>query len=331
MESQAPKPQAMPPLVDFILTRRLPCAAVMTAMLLAMWLPIVIPVANPAIALLLMMLGMALNLMTPALVALVTFGGGFTFALHVAAISAAAITLVSGFSLTAGIVTLLLYGLLPILSATAMMQENGIRRSAEYVAIGSGLMALIGLLLAAAVQDTGVREWIDLLLAPMFAELPQTMPAEQMQAMQMFRESMVAVMPALLVLALWMTWWGNTGTARHWAKKFGFYRGSEASMLTLGFGKTLAYLFVLLMLLVMIVTGDLLYLVANAAIVIGGLLAAQGVAVAHSWLKAKGLTFSIGLMYLMLLIWSAMIVPFVIVGLMDIWFDYRRNIPAAGG
>jgi len=26
-----------------------------------------------------------------------------------------------------------------------------------------------------------------------------------------------------------------------------------------------------------------------------------------------------------------LIIPFVIIGLMDIWFDYRRNMPAVGG
>jgi type III secretory pathway component EscU len=40
---------------------------------------------------------------------------------------------------------------------------------------------------------------------------------------------------------------------------------------------------------------------------------------------------SIALMYLMLIIWSILIIPFVIIGLMDIWFDYRRNMPAVGG
>ena len=330
MNSQPPNPQAMPPLVNFILTRRLPCAALMTVMLLGMWFPVVIPGLHPVITLLLMTLGMALHLMTPALVALVTFGGGLRFALHVAVIASISVTALSGFSLSAGVVTLLLYGLLPILSAVVLMQVQGVRRSAQYVAIGTGIAVILGLLLAAGTQDAGLREWVNLLLEPLFADMA-SIPAEQMQAMQLFRESMVAVLPGLLALSLWMTWWGNTGLARRLAKKYGFYRGDEANFLTLSFDKTLAYLFGILILLMSIVTGNLLYLVANAAIVTGGLLAAQGVTVAHSWLKAKGLTFSIGLMYLMLLIWSAMIVPFVIVGLMDIWFDFRRRIPAAGG
>jgi type III secretory pathway component EscU len=39
----------------------------------------------------------------------------------------------------------------------------------------------------------------------------------------------------------------------------------------------------------------------------------------------------ISVMYLMLFIWSVMIIPFVIIGLLDIWFDFRRKIPAVGG
>lgn len=331
MDHQSPNTQAMPPLVDFILTRRLPCAAMMSIMLLAMWIPMFLPGLPPVLILLTVTLGMAVHLMTPVLVALVTFGGGITFALQVAAIAALVITVLSGFSLSAGIVTLLLYGLLPTLSAAAMMQNQGIRRSAQIIAIGSGVAVIVGLLVATAGQELEIQAWVNLLLEPLFADMPQNMPAEQLQAMKMFRESMVAILPGLLALSLWMAWWGNTGLARHLAKKFGFYQGEEASLLTLNFGKPLAYLFTVVMVLMLLVSGTLHYLVANAAIVTGGMLAAQGVAVAHSWLKAKGLTFSIGLMYVLLLIWSVMIIPFVIVGLMDIWFDYRRNIPAAGG
>jgi hypothetical protein len=31
------------------------------------------------------------------------------------------------------------------------------------------------------------------------------------------------------------------------------------------------------------------------------------------------------------LIWSAMVLPFIIVGLLDIWFDFRRNNNSANG
>ncbi|NWF39777.1 DUF2232 domain-containing protein [Mariprofundus sp. NF] len=330
MQDQAPEQQVMPPLVDFILTRRLPCAALMSFMLLGMWLPAIVPGIPTVFALLAMTLGIALHLMTPALVALITFGGGLKFALQVVAIAAAVVTALSGFSLSAGVVTLLLYGLLPALAATALMQPGGVRRSAQQVAMGTGIAVVVGLMLAAGTQNLGLQAWVNLLLEPLFADMA-TLPAEQVQAMQLFRESMVAVLPGLLALTLWMTWWGNMGSARHLAMKYGFYQGEVASLLTLSFDKALAFLFTGLMLLMLIVSGNLLYLVANAAIVTGGLLAAQGVMVAHSWLKVKGLTFSIGLMYLMLLIWSAMIVPFVIVGLMDIWFDFRRRFPAAGG
>ena len=76
MDNQPPNPQAMPPLVDFILTRRLPCAALMSVMLFAMWIPVMVPGLPTVFVTLAMPLGLALHLMTPALVDLIHLGGG---------------------------------------------------------------------------------------------------------------------------------------------------------------------------------------------------------------------------------------------------------------
>jgi len=64
---------------------------------------------------------------------------------------------------------------------------------------------------------------------------------------------------------------------------------------------------------------------------LGGLLALQGVSVAHLWIRARGMRVTLFVMYLLLLIWSAMVLPFIIVGLLDIWFDFRRNSVSANG
>ncbi|MFQ5518999.1 MAG: DUF2232 domain-containing protein, partial [Mariprofundus sp.] len=135
----------------------------------------------------------------------------------------------------------------------------------------------------------------------------------------------------LMALGLWFAWWGNVVLARSVASKYNFYRGDNAGLLDLQFGKPVAFVFVVLLLLLNFGAGGLQYMAANAAILVGGMLATQGIAVAHSWLKAKNMMFSIAMMYLMLIIWSVMIIPFVVIGLMDIWFDYRRKIPVVGG
>jgi len=335
MQDQAPAPQTMPAALSYVLTHRVPCATLMLVMLMsAVWLPALSDGMPGFVAMLLTTAGLSLHILAPALIALVTFGGGLAFASQVAALAAAAISMVTGFALLPGLVVFVLYGLIPILGAALMMRADGVRRSAQYLALGLGGLTLIGLAIAAAMQDTGIRGLMDALLAPMFAGVEQQMPTGEPEAVQMLEQSrqmMVEILPGLMALGVWFTWWGDVVFARNFARKYGFYQGEATSLLSLGFGKPVAYLFLVLMVLMNLGSGELHYIAVNAAILIGGLLAAQGVAVGHSWLKAKGMLFSIAMMYLMLIVWSILIIPFVIIGLMDIWFDYRRNMPAVGG
>ncbi|MDQ6969842.1 MAG: DUF2232 domain-containing protein [Mariprofundus sp.] len=340
MPEQSPQP--MPAMASYILSHRLPCASLMLVMLMcAIWLPLIMQGLNPVLLLLATMIGLTIHMFVPALVALVTFGGGMIFAVQVSAIAAVAVTLIAGFAIVPGLIVFVAYGLLSILGALMMMRSDGVKQSAEWIGLGVGCLTLFGLAIAAMSNDVGMRELINQLLAPMFDGVEQQitatgqLPAGDLEARQMLeqgRQMMVAILPGLMALGLWLTWWSNLVFARHYASKYNFYQGDTAGLISLQFGKPVAYVFLVLLLLMNFAgTGDLQYLTSNAAILTGGMLAMQGIAVGHSWLKAKGMMLSIALMYVMLLIWSAMIIPFVIIGLLDIWFDYRRKIPAVGG
>ncbi len=340
MPEQSPQP--MPAMASYILSHRLPCASLMLVMLMcAIWLPLIMQGLNPVLLLLATMIGLTIHMFVPALVALVTFGGGMIFAIQVSAIAAVAVTLIAGFAIVPGLIVFVAYGLLSILGALMMMRSDGVKQSAEWIGLGVGCLTLFGLAIAAMSNDVAMRELINQLLAPMFDGVEQQitatgqLPAGDLEARQMLeqgRQMMVAILPGLMALGLWLTWWSNLVFARHYASKYNFYQGDTAGLISLQFGKPVAYVFLVLLLLMNFAgTGDLQYLTSNAAILTGGMLAMQGIAVGHSWLKAKGMVLSIALMYVMLLIWSAMIIPFVIIGLLDIWFDYRRKIPAVGG
>jgi len=300
----------------------------------AIWLPVLLQGLPPFLLILAATLGLGLHFLVPALIALVTFGGGVLFAIQVAAITAVAVSVLAGFAITPGLMAFIVYGLIPTCSAILMMRDDGLKRSAQLLALLLGGLVFFGLMIAASVQDIGLRELVAGMLSPMFDQLQQQLPATDMESRQMLdqaRHTMASLLPGLIALGLWFTWWGDTVFARNIALRYNFYRGETSGFLDLRLGKAMAYAFLGLLLLTNLGSGDLNYLAANAAILTGGLLAIQGIAVVHSWLKVKGMNLSISLMYVMLLIWSVMIVPFVIVGLMDIWFDYRRKFPAAGG
>jgi hypothetical protein len=254
--------------------------------------------------------------------------------MQVAAIASLGITALAGFSLLPGLIVLTVYGLLPMLAAMAEMRTDGMRRSAQYLALTLGGVVLISIMAGASIQGLGLREFVASALAPIFDGLLTQMPAGDPEAAQMVeqvRQMTVGFFPGIVALGLWFVWWGDIVFARNIAVKYDFYQGSKSDLLELRFGKSLAYVFLALLALVNLGAGDVQYVAINTAILLGGLLAAQGIAVGHCWLKAKGMILAITLMYLMLFIWSAMIIPFVIIGLLDIWFDYRRKIPEVGG
>lgn len=327
------QPAVLHPLAAFILTRRIPCAALLLALLGAVvWLP-ALSKGLPLLALLASAVGIGLHVLAPSLVALITFGGGASFALHVTGIVSLAVVAIAGFDLLPGLVVLVVYGLLTIMSAGSLRGTDGVKRSAVIVAIGMGVAVFAALVVGSTVQGMGLHAYAAHLVAPLFdnVQLPADEPGAA-EVLQRTRDMTALILPGIVAIGLWMAWWGDVMLARNVAKRYGFYDGNEASALNLEFGKPLAYAFMAMLVMANFAGGDVRFVGVNAAILFGGLLAAQGVAVAHSWLRAKGFILAISLMYLMLIMWSAMIFPFVIVGLLDIWFKYRRNLtPASGG
>ena len=325
----------MPAAATFILTHRLPCAALVILLLMAaFWLPALLQGLPDIVVILASTFGLGLHILAPGLIALITFGGGATFAIQVVTIASLGITALAGFSLLPGLIVLTVYGLLPMLAAMAEMRTDGMRRSAQYLAFTLGGVVLISIMAGASIQNMGLHEFIASVLAPIFDGLQAQMPAGEPEATQMVeqvRQMTVGFFPGMVALGLWFVWWGDIVFARNIAVKYGFYQGSKSDLLELRFGKSLAYVFLVLLALVNLSGGDVQYVAINTAILLGGLLAAQGIAVGHYWLKARGMILAISLMYLILIIWTAMIIPFVIIGLLDIWFDYRRKIPAVGG
>lgn len=324
------------PAAKLVLTRRLPCAALALLMFTAiLWLPAGLA-GVPAISLLLAMLAMALHLLTPALFALITFGGGMHFSLQVAGIAAIAFTALSGFRILPGLIMFTLYGLLPAMAALGIQRPGGLNRSAQHLMLGLAMATFAALIAGAGAQHVDLHAFVDHLLAPVFdavdAQMRTSGGRESIQMLAEARRMTVWIFPGMIALCLWLTWWSNLLIARNVALRYGFYRGEQTAMLNVRFGKALAGMFLLALALANLTAGSLQYVALGAAIAIGGMLAIEGIAVVHTWLKLRRMQLTIVVMYLILLMWSVMVLPFVIIGLLDIWFDYRRNMqPAHGG
>jgi len=273
---------------------------------------------------------LVLHLLTPVLFALIAFGGGFAFAMQVAAIAALLVTLIVSGELAPGLMLLILYAALPILAATTLNGEKGMSKSGLNLAIGLLAAMLAVLISGASANGSTVMDFVRQMLSPLFeATRSEGMDAAMLERIQ----AMTAlIFPGLTALCLWLVWWGNVMLARNIAIYFGFYSGDRTPASEFRLPRGIAYIFVLLMAMSAFTAGTLQYLATNASLLIGGLLAAQGLGVVHTWLHAKRLQIAAIVMYVMLLIQPVMVLPFALIGLFDIWFDYRRNImPADGG
>ncbi len=325
--------KALPPMAQYILTHRIPCAALAFAMFTAVvWGSLLAGI--PLLAALVSLMGLALHLLTPGLFAVLVFGGGLMYAFQVAVIAALAVTAVTGFDLMSGLAFLLMYAIVPALAAGSLARIGGLTRSAQQLALGLFLATIVALLAGASSQDMSMHGFAEQIVAPIFDVLATTVPVGEqaaLDAIEQTRQMTAWVFPGFLAFSLWLAWWMNILLGRKIAVTYGFYRGDHSEMLMIRFDKAVGIILLIAAALANFSDGPVQYVALSATILLAGMLAIQGVSIAHLWLRARKMQVTLIVMYLLLLIWSAMILPFVIVGLLDIWFDFRRNIISANG
>ena len=323
--------KTMPKIVEFFLTNRVPCAFAVVAMLTSgYWLDLLF--GNiPLLGLLFVLAGLLLHLAVPGVFALVLLGGGLAYALQVGGIAALAVLLLSSGSVYAVLVFLALYVAIPVIVALAM-QYRGLGRASWVLAVAMFVVVFAAILMS---METGsMQKYLLDMFKPVFDNMIAGLPAgetEAISSMRKLQDIMVQLFPGLLVFSLWLIWWGNVLYARTYASEYGFYQGDRGTMLQLLLPKQMVYMLFAFALLANMAAGDLQYIAINGLLVLAGLIAVQGTAVAHAWLKSRGMMNTIIVMYVMLFFWSAVILLFMLVGLLDIWFNFRRNIVPATG
>lgn len=329
--------RTLPPAAQFVLTHRLPCAALAVLMFTTVLWVQGLAQGVPLLSAILPVFALSLQVLTPALFALILLGGGTAFASQVALIASVTTGLLTGMSILIGLLMLTLYAMLPVLSALALSKAGGLERSAQHLAIGLGMGVLLALGFGATGENISLQAFTGQILTPFFeafanqrlAGMDEAAYAEMLVEL---RRMVTAVFPGFTAFSLWLTWWGNVILARRIAMHYGFYMGDQRPLSSLRFGRQIAYGLAAALALATLSQGSLQYVSGNAAILIAGIVAVQGLAVAHMWLKIRKMHLVIVLMYLILLMQPAMVLPFVMIGLLDIWFDYRRvNAPADGG
>lgn len=325
--------QALPPIALFFLTRRVACAVLSVVMLsTVLWFPGLFS-DFPPLAFISAVGTSMLHMLTPGLFALISIGGGLIFSLHTAAITSALIFIVSDFALWPAIVIFVFYALIPIVAGQMLLKQAGFQKSISMLLFAVLAATILMLVSGSLMQDSpDIRTYVGSLIEPIFTAVP---PAERQLSDDMLQQAtqfLVWVLPGSLAISFWSIWSLGLLLARRIATRHGFFEGDSTSILELRFTRHIAYGFVILLLLSNFTSGDLQYLAISAAFLMGVAIAVQGIFVAHLWLKAKEMHFMIAVMYVFVFMQSMIVIPFMVLGLLDIWYDYRRNFdPAIGG
>ncbi|MDX8387560.1 MAG: DUF2232 domain-containing protein [Ghiorsea sp.] len=324
--------KVMPKMVEFFLTKRVPCAFIVVAMLTSAYWFNVLFGEIPLLGFLFVLVGMLLHLAVPGVFALVLFGGGLAYSLQVGGIAALLILLLSSGSFYAVLIFFSLFVMVPVIAAS-VLQTKGLSQSAWILAVAMFVIVLVALMVG--MDADGMKAFVSEQFKPMFDNMVTSLPVGETDAVESIRQlqnMMIQIFPGLLVLSFWMVWWSSILYARKYAKEYGFYQGDQSEMLQLFLPKQLVFGLLLFSALTIMADGDLQYIATNGLLVLSGLIAVQGIAVAHAWLKSRGMMNTIVVMYVMLFFWSVVVLVFMMIGLLDIWFNFRRNIvPATGG
>ncbi|RMH52171.1 MAG: hypothetical protein D6682_02495 [Zetaproteobacteria bacterium] len=310
------------------MTRKLPCSCLAFTLFTAIfWLPGLFPGA-PMIAFLFILIAVVAHFTTPALFALIQIGGGGSFVTPVALISSAGVAALNRFDPTVTLIYLLFYAVLPAMAANILRRHGGLARSGEVLAVAIFCAVTAALALGAALHGDGsLQKYTRMLMAPMFAPIE----GRGGDAVEEVEASLALAMPGLVAGGLWSIWWGGLLGARWLAMRYGFYHDSCFSWYYVRFQPRLALLMLLALVPANMAGGNLQFVAIALSLLLAALFAVQGVAVAHLWLKERQLNVLLAGMYIFLFFWSLAIIPFVVIGLLDTWFDFRRGAPPEEG
>ncbi len=316
----------MPAALRLVLTNPWTCGLLLALMFSAqLWLPWL---GKGSLWILpLLLLCMMLNFLVPAVAALVSLGGGLLFALQAGLVAMVLIYLVPGSGMALLALFALGYVLVPAVAARGLLDAGGVDRASDLLMISAAVGSLVGLLLLAQQHAGGAHAWVLQAIEPLLdqmAQRPNGAPPPDV------RQGLLALfgwsLPGMIAVSIWSMWGISLGIARVLAQRYGFYQGDPRSVLWLRPSAWCAWVFLAALALANFAGGDAQYIGVTLALLFGSLMAFNGVAVAHLWLRGKGMLPLIVLMYVMIVFWTMVIFPFVILGLMDIWQDFRRSI-----
>jgi len=320
--------RSLPRLLEAVLANRFSSAVLLVVTFAAaVWGPVMIAGSHPIIA---SFLALLLHFITMVLFCCIYYGGGTRHAWHVGLLATVAVFFVSEWDEKITLVFLLAYIAIPWLASSLLMMKHGLSRSITFLSVCCCLLFLI----FAALSD--VQALLTQSIAPLFdavrAQQAELGGKTTLQAVAEMENLTVLLMPAALMQAMLFMWLFSMLVGRWFALRYQFYSGDVSQLSSFRMDRSSIAVLSVLLMVVFLFSDYLYYIALSLLLFVAGLFSFQGVIVAREWLKKRNSDFAVGVMYVILLIQPMMLIPFVMIGLLDVHYDYRRtNSRKSGG
>ena len=312
------KQQSLPRRLEAVLANRFGSAALLVLFFsVAVWFPTMVAGNIPILA---AILALTLHLMTMILFSCLCYGGGSRYGFEVGLLATLGVFLVSTWNVDITLVFLLAYVLVPLSISSLIMVKDGLNRS---LGLLSACCCVLFILISMQSDVPGIVKQSIALQFDMIHTQQMGGDASVRDALQRMQELIELFLPAVLMQAAWLVWLWSMLAGRWVAWRYCFYSGDLTTMSSFGMSRNFAVLLFVLLTVAVSVTGDIHYIALSLLLFIAGLFSFQGVIVAREWLRKRNSNFAVGVMYIVLFIQPLMLIPFVLIGLLDVHFDYR--------
>ncbi len=263
------------------------------------------------------------SILSGAIVGLIILTQGLLSGTRVILVSIAGVTVVSFLMYQSWIVGISI-GLVQWLPM--MLLAETLRRSRSLsltLLVGMGV-ALVMVVLQYALWPNSGELWTQILLEMLNA---QQQAGPEMARIEQLLEQMVHWMVIMLVAVMYATFIATLLAARWFQSRLAESHGYREDFYGIRLGQSAAILSLLLTGASMLISAD--WLLAMALVVLTTFLY-QGLAIAHSWSRARDKKSWLVLIYILMVIFPQVVASVAMLGMIDNWLDFRKkwnNLP----
>jgi len=192
--------------------------------------------------------------------------------------------------------------------------------SLSFTLVTGMVLALLAVVVQFTLWPNSEQVWMQILLQFFEGTDTQGLEFEQLKA---DLESMVHWMVIMLVAVMYSTFVATLMAARWFQSKLAGSEGYRDEFYAIRLGQTVALLALLMVVASLVLKQD--WILSMMTVVLATFLY-QGLAIVHSWAKARGKSMMLFLLYVLMIIFPQVVGMTALLGVVDNWMDFRKKL-----